>query len=104
MADKWRLWGLIDHIRKGHTLPKRTIITKNTYEIAWYLMNGATIKEARKRRNRESVVAKTGRLYTWEAVVNDIPEKAVTEWKYSTAEGPIRQIEGYRRKIKRMFL
>lgn len=70
--------------------------TTDTYEAAWYLMNGAILKDVKFSKNDD------GSLY-YVLVISDIPQRFMMYWYQRRPIGNIRYFSDTRRELKRQI-
>ena len=75
---------------------------EDTYQAAWYLMNGGNFVSFEKRYIKAGKGKKYGIHQQWIMNIIDVPEAAITAWKNGTAKGSIRQFADARRRLKRL--
>lgn len=75
--------------------------TLNTYEAAWYLMHGATLREVVERTQPRKKVQRKMYSKQWVLTLDNIPEEAITLFLDGRAVAPVRDLEAARTKLKR---
>lgn len=75
--------------------------TANTYEAAYYLVNGAYLAGVVERKIALNKIDKYGYRFDWKMTMGNVPQRAIQDWRLGKASVNVRQYEAARRKLKK---
>ena len=75
----------------------------DTYEATWYLIKGAKLVGVRFSRLKAKKTASKGFREEWQLELENVPEKAIEDWRSGRAQCPLREFARRRMKLKRMI-
>lgn len=73
----------------------------DSYEAAYYFMQGAKIASVRTRSVRPKARHRLGFRTMWVVSMSDIPAEAMKAWREGSAAGSLRTFSDARRRLKR---
>lgn len=88
--------------RKEEPPHYKEIISKDTYEVAFYVMNGASVTNVSQKKVAENKASRLGFRYEWTFTVK-VDEKYINLWNINNAYGNIKKFRSARLKIKRLL-
>ena len=80
---------------------KSVINTKDTYEVAFYMMYGGIIDKVSVRTLKPGKARKKGYIDQWIITVSNVPKWVIDTWKTEQAYGNITEFVNVRTKLKK---
>lgn len=81
----------------------KTVQTKDTYEVAFYILWGGIFAKVRSLRLNKSKAKKKGYVDMWTITVDNVPIWAIETWRTGQAYGNISRYVVIRNKLKKMI-